>query len=732
MKRIKNWVLGGIQSKVVNLILYTVILLTGAFVVVSTLQSNMLSRLSYDSNRRQNESIGTITGELMDDVVKQSLERSNLSDAEVAGTLFQAAARRVTFVANYATEMFAHPEKFKNLPYQEPRLEDEGKWTAKVIYAAGIDKEREALVEKLGFLANITEVMISYCPAMEATTMYIGIPEGAHFTVSQDSANWFMDGKLRTYDPRGRVWYQKAIREGRLVFTEGEIDASTGVYCTECAMPVYGPDGTLEAVVGTDLYLTEMEQALSWHTVEGEYSLLVNNNGYAVLEPQAEVFPMEDTDQKRDLRNSRTKLLAQVVTEALQGKRVEVLLGELYGGNYYVTASPIPVTGWVLISAYSEELAAKPITLLQEGNAAIYAQTVAAYQKQKKGFQRKAIWLLVGVTILTLWGALLLGKRIVKPLNIITKRISELKEGNLEFQMEDVYKTGDEVEELAQSFAAISHKTVSYMNTVVQITAEKERIGTELSLANEIQAAMLPHIFPAFPQRKDFDIYASMRPAKEVGGDFYDYFLVDDDHLCLVMADVSGKGVPAALFMMATKILVQSVAMQGYSPAETLTKANNAICPNNEAEMFVTMWLGILELSTGKLTAANAGHEYPILKRVDEPYELYKDKHDFVIGGLEGARYRQYEVQMEPGMMLFVYTDGLAEASNAADELFGTDRILEALNRKLDAGPKEVLDNVYQAVEDFVQEAEQFDDLTMLCMEYIGTPGKIEQKSEEA
>ncbi|MBR1709117.1 MAG: serine/threonine-protein phosphatase, partial [Clostridia bacterium] len=216
----------------------------------------------------------------------------------------------------------------------------------------------------------------------------------------------------------------------------------------------------------------------------------------------------------------------------------------------------------------------------------------------------------------------------------------------------------------------------------------------------------------------------SMDPAKEVGGDFYDYFLVDDDHLCMVIADVSGKGVPAALFMMASKIILQSVAMMGHSPAEILRRTNDAVCSNNEAEMFVTVWLGILELSSGKLTCANAGHEYPVFKRPDGNYELYKDRHGFVIGGMEGVRYREYEIQLDPGAKVFVYTDGVPEATNADKELFGTDRMIEALNEKPDIAPQEVLKNVRAHVDDFVKDAEQFDDLTMLCLEYKGVDGK--------
>ena len=243
---------------------------------------------------------------------------------------------------------------------------------------------------------------------------------------------------------------------------------------------------------------------------------------------------------------------------------------------------------------------------------------------------------------------------------------------------------------------------------------------SELTLASNIQAHMLPNIYPAFPDRKEFDIYATMDPAREVGGDFYDFFLVDDDHLCFCIADVSGKGVPAALFMMASRILLATNAKLGMSPAQVLANANEAICKNNKEGMFVTVWLGVLEISTGRLTAANAGHEYPVLMRPNGKFEVIKDKHGFVIGGMSGVKYTEYELQLEKGAKLFVYTDGVPEANNSANELFGMERMLEALNGDLAATTVDTLKNVRKAVDKFVDGAEQFDDLTMLALEYKG------------
>ena len=281
-------------------------------------------------------------------------------------------------------------------------------------------------------------------------------------------------------------------------------------------------------------------------------------------------------------------------------------------------------------------------------------------------------------------------------------------------------KSRNEIGQLAEDVIDLTREIDDYTKKIAAISAEEERIGTELELAARIQEAMLPMTFPPFPDRKEIDIYASMDPAKEVGGDFYDFFFIDDDHLCLVIADVSGKGIPAAMFMTISKIILANTAKLGKSPAETLENANSAIYPNNSEEMFVTVWMGILELSTGILTASNAGHEYPILRGPDGKFEMLKDRHGFVIGVMEDLNYHSYEMRIEPGSTLFLYTDGLPEATDTEKCMFGTDRILEVLNINPDQNPEQILQTMTEAVNDFVKDAEQFDDLTMLCLHYKG------------
>lgn len=263
----------------------------------------------------------------------------------------------------------------------------------------------------------------------------------------------------------------------------------------------------------------------------------------------------------------------------------------------------------------------------------------------------------------------------------------------------------------------VAKRTRSLLEKQAADSSARQRIETELNVATQIQADMLPGIFPAFPERPEFDVYADMTPAREVGGDFYDFFLVDNDHLALVIADVSGKGVPAALFMVIAKTLLKNAVQAGLSPKVVLEKVNSQLCENNQAEMFVTVWLGLYEISTGKLTAANAGHEYPALRRGDGTFELVRDQHGLVLAGMEGARYREYELNLASDDVLFLYTDGVAEATDSTNTLYGIERMLEALNSLPGAAPQQLLGAVKESIGRFVGSAPQFDDITMLAIQ---------------
>ena len=275
-----------------------------------------------------------------------------------------------------------------------------------------------------------------------------------------------------------------------------------------------------------------------------------------------------------------------------------------------------------------------------------------------------------------------------------------------------------EVWVLAQSIDKMEEDTLRYMEEVTRATAEKERMAVELSLAATIQTNMLPSTFPPYPNRRDFDIYATMDAAKEVGGDFYDFYLLDNDRFVFLVADVSGKGIPAALFMMRAKMTIKALAESGADVHVILSEANEKLCGENEAGMFVTTWLGIVDMKSGVLSYANAGHNPPLLRRGQGDFSYIKTRPNFILAGMDGAPYRKNEIQLLPGDELFLYTDGVTEATNKQQELFGETRLLEALNGIFEETVESRCRAVKSAIHRFVGDAEQFDDITMLSVKF--------------
>ncbi len=336
------------------------------------------------------------------------------------------------------------------------------------------------------------------------------------------------------------------------------------------------------------------------------------------------------------------------------------------------------------------------------------------------------IYVLVLTAAISLISMSLMHRYIITPIRKITKAAQVfVADENGQYSRDKISQvevnSRDELQYLNEEMRSMQTRIVDNTEHLTQLTIEKERLNGELNMANQIQTGFLPRITSQFKDRREFRMYASMKPAKEVGGDFYDFFFIDDDHLVLSIADVSGKGIPAALFMMITKAILKNNAHIGKTPAEILELTNDTIYANNRMEMFVTIWLGILEISSGKLIAANAGHEYPaVYDKADGKFDLYNDPHGFIIGGMDEVQYKNYELKLNPGDKLFVYTDGVMEAKNDQGEQYGKVRVIDTLNSVNDQGPEEIIGTVYDSLYNFMGESEQFDDITMLCLEYLG------------
>ena len=336
-----------------------------------------------------------------------------------------------------------------------------------------------------------------------------------------------------------------------------------------------------------------------------------------------------------------------------------------------------------------------------------------------------AVVLVTAISILILYRIV---KRIVirpiEKLNTASKDMVGELSGESHFDLD--IRTGDELEELASSFRKMDDDLRNYFARLTTVTADQERVHTEFTIIKQIQKDILPNAFPVFPERNDFDIFAALYPGTQIGGDYYDFFLVDDDHLAMVVGDVAGKGVPAALYMVIVETLIKSRAMQGFSPAEVLQSVNEQMLLY-DVDQFSMVWFAVLELSTGRGIAANAGHEHPILRRAGKRFELVEYQHTAPVGAAESIRFRDHGFQLDPGDCLFIYSDGVREASNQKEEMFGRQGILDSLNREPEATPSVLLQTVRADVDRFAGGVQQIDDMVMLSLKYYGRNEKSDR-----
>jgi phosphoserine phosphatase RsbU/P len=321
---------------------------------------------------------------------------------------------------------------------------------------------------------------------------------------------------------------------------------------------------------------------------------------------------------------------------------------------------------------------------------------------------------MVGIILAVLLMVYYLSNRIAEPIIILKNGVKMVSAGDLDHVLN--INTGDEIEELARAFNKMTDDLKEYISNLQKTTAEKERIESELQVANKIQSSMLPRSFPPYPDIENLDLYAMMEPAREVGGDFYDFFPLDAHRFCFSIGDVSGKGIPAALFMVITRTILKNQVMQGSSLDDVFFRTNNLLCSENVEEMFVTVFMGILDTRNGEVEYVCAGHNPPLIAMQGEDFRFLEVKRNLVLGGLENYPFQAQRQTMQPGDVMFLYTDGVNEAMNGKGELFGEDRMCASLNQAGDLRVRRIIEQVKEDVGVFVGETPASDDLTMLAL----------------
>lgn len=520
------------------------------------------------------------------------------------------------------------------------------------------------------------------------------------------------------YDARESSWYQEAakLKDGEVYWSHPIQDGSGRGIALICSMPVY-VDGKLVGVAGSGGLIENIQEMVQSTSIgESGYAFLLNTNSMNVI---ANANPDEDSEINRfrdNLLDTGNEELTAVMEKIREGES-GIAQAALDGKESYLAYSPLTTTSWVVVTVIGLDDASivTPINDLQENISAITRRTTKDINEKIRLMAGLFVVIASVITVVIIFLSNKFARRLTQPIYTLTEGAGQISGGNLDYRIE--VQSDDETALLGEAFNHMTDSLKDYIRNLSRVTAEKERIGTELDIARNIQASMLPCIFPAFPDRAEFDIYASMDPAKEVGGDFYDFFMVDERHLAIVVADVSGKGVPAALFMVIGKTLIKDHTKPGIDLGEVFTEVNELLCESNSEGLFITAFEGVLDLATGELRFVNAGHEIPYICK-GNGYEPYKIRAGFVLAGMEGMRYQCGSMQLEPGDKIFQYTDGVTEATNQEMELYGMERLGEILCRNVDAEPQKLLESVKEDIDAFVGEALQFDDITMLCLEY--------------
>ncbi len=711
----------GLKVKIFKLCIMIVAIAAVGFATLSVIQISSLRKLTKEYGDRQMESAKEQSEDYLMYLTEQSMQTTVWAVGQVISYELWIIQHDCDSLASQVTNILEHPERYSEQEVFSPNKENGGDLALQLLTPRGYIPSGEdmKLIRKLATLEPMMKEMIQ--SSNDGTLeMMIALPNGMSIEMDALSAQKFnKDGELIDYDPRKRDWWIDAVESGEPIMGVPSYSELMNLVVMEYSIPIY-IDDELKAVVEISIKHSRVQKTLQDLSYgKTGFSVIIDSDGYIISSPQTEGELAFDLEYKNNVREGENAELVQAL-DALGTERFGFLDTTIDGHDYYLAFENEDLGNLTLMMFISKDELDTPTNELLAGMDDITSETMEEYDNS---FMRSMLSLLAAVAVLlaiALFAGFTFSNRLTEPIDQMTKNVKSITGDSFDFKMSDIYQTGDEIEVLAETFEELSTRTKNYINEITDITAEKERIGAELNVAKKIQADMLPNHFPLYPDRKEFDMYATMTPAKQVGGDFYDMFLIDDDHLCTVMGDVSGKGVPAALFMVISKTMLKNRALSGGKPSEILHDVNNSLCEGNDENMFVTIWLGILTISTGELIQASAGHEYPVIKKKDGDYELITTENGLVIGFMKNIEYKDLVFNLNSGDSLFMYTDGLPEATNAQDKRYEIEGMLGALNKHKDDEPSELLSDIQKEVDDFVKEAPQFDDLTMMILKYNG------------
>lgn len=655
---------------------------------------------------------------------KLALEQTAFDKANELDENLGKVKKDVIILSNMMTNIASNPEEYHSRNIFEPSKNDIDKITAQLLFSSEVvDKSSPILRQEIGLTANIQDFLIQINTNSNVIiSSYVASKNGFTIMVDRFAGRKFQNSDINPdfYNATSRPWYIQAKKEDKTIFTDIVIDALGGGPCIICATPYYA-NGQFAGVVGMGTFLDNINEIiLNTKIGDNGFGFVINKQGQIIASPHTTGDLITGINNIKDLRQSTNTSLADAVQKIINEK-AGLTEANIDGKDYYLAYAPMKNTDWYFVTAMEVDTVIAPAKETHENIINIATEYMDNLSEKTK---MTVIGMIISISILLFFITYIgwsLADYLTKPIRQLSKGVQQIAMGNFNGKLN--IHTGDEIESLAISFNAMTTELQTYIKNLEQITAEKERIATELNVATNIQKNMLPCIFPPYPDRKDFDIYAVMYPAKEVGGDFYDFYLLDENHLVITIADVSDKGIPAAMFMVITKTILKNFAMSMTSPDDfsaVVQCANRQLCENNEEMMFVTVFMGMLDLKTGKFIYVNAGHTPPMIRhkhKDDSTFEYLPVEKNCVLGINEEAQFKQQEVYLKQGDELFLYTDGVTEAINKEKKLYSIERLYSNLNKiNQKSSCQDILRDVKLSIDDFAQGMYQSDDITMLAI----------------
>ena len=675
--------------------------------VISYTEMLNLTRYSQDANIQLGVTASDQSREALLDQAEEYLGKIAQEQAKTSNAVLEKVASEISALVDYTEDVYANPGNFVGYDMPLPYDTTEGVNSAKYILAPGVEMT-DAIRAELRTMSNLEYMYAAVLENDESFfNTYVGTVSGISYRYSE-----FADYDP-TYEPRTRGWYTAAMaRPGEIVWVDTYVDAY-GELCVTCCSTFNGPGGQPAGVVATDITVQAITQAvLSTRIGEGGYAFLLDTDGNYIAHPRYEEPGFDTTPM--DEAQGDWLIVLQDMSGGLSG--VESALVD--GVEHYVAYAPLESTGWSLGVTVPIDEVTLPARQTKAEIDSYTDQSQTYIRETLSDILMRFILLFAVCTMLFVVFAFVLSGTITRPIKQLVSSVKRMGGGDLDTAIE--VKGKDEVAELAGAFNHMAADLKVYIRDLGDAIAEKERMGAELTVAANIQNDMLPRIFPTFADLPCLAIHAKMTPAKEVGGDFYDCFFLDQERtrLCAVIADVSGKGVPASLFMVIAKTLIKTHMLGGAAPARALAEVNDLLCEDNSSNMFVTAFVAVLDTKTGQMDYVNCGHNPPLLGR-DGTFAYMKPHVALPLAVFPGTEYVDERVALEPGDALFLYTDGITEAADETGALFGEEALLRALNGA-GTGVPEALDGaVRAAVAGFVGQAEQSDDMTTLAVTYV-------------